>query len=266
MIRKAYIDTAEGQIHYRYRAGEGTPLILLHQTASSSAMFDAVMRELPAMGPVYALDTPGFGGSTRPVGKPTVASYVGTLLEAIDALGIKQFNLFGHHTGAAIACQMAAEHPERVLRLGMIGPVQLTEEERTAWHSAAVKPLTIDTEATHLQEVWQRVTHLDTQPIVYPVTAELATREAIDTLIAGDRWHEAYEAVFSQDFPALLAQVHCPLWFICGDGDVLYPYFKRACLARPDARVTELKGGAYILDQQPAHLAKLMFEFFTCNA
>lgn len=266
MIRKAYFDSGEGQIHYRYRAGEGTPWVLLHQTASSSAMFEAVMRELPATGAVYALDTPGFGGSTRPVCKPTVATYVSALLQAIDALGLKQFNLFGHHTGAAIACQLAAEHPERVLRLGMIGPVQLSEEERTAWRGSAIKPLTIELQGTHLYEVWQRVTHLDTQPIAYPATAELATREAIDTLIAGDRWHEAYEAVFNQDFPALLAQVRCPLWFACGEADVLYPYFQRACLARPDAWRTELKGGAYLLDQQPARMAELMVDFFTRNA
>ena len=147
----------------------------------------------------------------------------------------------------------------------MIGPVQLTEEERSAWRGSAIKPLTIDLQATHLHQAWQRVTHLDTQPIVYPTTAELATREAIDTLIAGDRWHEAYEAVFNQDFPAQLAQVRCPLWFVCGEADVLYPYFQRACLARPDARVTELKGGAYLLDQQPEQMARLMVDFFTRN-
>lgn len=262
MIRKGYVDSAEGQIHYRYRPGEGTPWILLHQTASSSAMFEAFMHELPETGAVYALDTPGFGGSTRPVGKPTMTSYIESLLQVINALGLKEFNLFGHHTGAAIACQLAAEHPERVLRLGMIGPVQLTEEERAMWHSAAVQPLTMDLSGTHLDEAWERVTHLDTQPVVYSTSVELATREVIDTLIAGDRWHEAYEAVFAQDFPAFMARVQCPILLICGDQDVLYPYFKRACAARPDAKAVELECGAYVLDQEPKMMAELIHKFF----
>ncbi|WP_417520212.1 alpha/beta fold hydrolase [Minwuia sp.] len=262
-VKKTYVDVADGQIHLRYVAGrQAVPTVFLHQTASSSAMYQAVMEQLGDLAPLYALDTPGFGGSYRPPLVPTTDYYVRALLEAIDALGIERFNLFGHHTGAALACQLAAQHPQRVRRLAMIGPVQLTEQERRLWRDSAVKPLTIDDQATHLAEVWQRVTHLDQQPIAYPPSTALATREAIDTLIAGDRWHEAYAAVFDQDFPAWLAQVDCPLLLICGDGDVLHPYFQRACQARPDAEVLELEAGAYVLDQQPQYMAQVIRTFF----
>lgn len=262
-ITKGYVPFTDGQLHYRFAPGAGAcPSVFLHQTASSSAMYSAVMQRLDDVGPLYALDTPGFGGSSRPAGKPDVSYYVDSLLQGIEALGIDEFNLFGHHTGAAIACQMAAEHPRRVRRLGMVGPVQLTAEERAVWQATAIKPLHIDHQATHLEQVWQRVTNLDSQPIAYPASAELATREAIDTLIAGDRWHEAYEAVFSQDFPACLDRVRCPILLVCGDGDVLYPYFQRACAARPDARAVVLKAGAYVLDQQPDVMAELIRDFF----
>lgn len=262
-VKKTYVDVADGQIHLRYVAGrQAVPTVFLHQTASSSAMYQAVMEQLGDLAPLYALDTPGFGGSYRPPLVPTTDYYVRALLEAVDALGIERFNLFGHHTGAALACQLAAQHPQRVRRLAMIGPVQLTEQERRLWRDSAVKPLTIDDQATHLAEVWQRVTHLDQQPIAYPPSTALATREAIDTLIAGDRWHEAYAAVFDQDFPAWLAQVDCPLLLICGDGDVLHPYFQRACQARPDAEVLELEAGAYVLDQQPQYMAQVIRTFF----
>lgn len=261
-VRKGYVDFRDGQIHYRYREGSGVPTVFLHQTASSSAMYQAVMERLEAMGPLYALDTPGFGGSSRPAGKPTVRYYVESVLAAVDALGLDSFNLFGHHTGAAIACQLAAEYPERVLRLGMIGPVQLTAEERAAWKSSAVRPLKMDAAATHLDQVWQRVTHLDGEFMDHAPGVMLATREAIDTLIAGDRWHEAYEAVFDQDFALYLSQVRCPLWFICGQSDVLYPYFQRACQARPEARATVLEAGAYVLDQQPEVMSRLIHTFF----
>lgn len=266
-VKKTYVDVADGQIHLRYVAGrQQVPTIFLHQTASSSGMYQVVMEQLTDLAPLYALDTPGFGGSYRPPRTPTTDYYVAALLQAIDALGIGEFNLFGHHTGAALACQMAAQHPQRVRCLAMIGPVQLTEQERSLWRDSAVKPLTIDAHATHLAEVWQRVTHLDQQPIAYPPSVALATREAIDTLIAGDRWHEAYAAVFDQDFPAWLARVRCPLLLICGDGDVLHPYFERANQARPDAQVLELKAGAYVLDQQPQYMAQVIRTFFQQTA
>lgn len=262
-VKKTYVDVADGQIHLRYVSGEGAvPTVFLHQTASSSAMYQAVMEQLEDLAPLYALDTPGFGGSYRPPQAPTSAYYVGSLMQAVDALGIEQFNLFGHHTGAALACELAAKYPQRVRKLGLIGPVQLTAQERSEWRDSAVKPLSIDAQATHLDEVWQRVTHLDQQPIAYPPSVALASREAIDTLIAGDRWHEAYAAVFNQDFPAYLAQVQCPLLLICGAADVLYPYFQRACQARPDAQVLELKAGAYVLDQEPDYMAQVMRSFF----
>lgn len=263
-ITKKYVPFQDGQIHVRQRQGnESVATVFLHQTASSSAMYEAVMQCLPQMGPLYALDTPGFGGSSRPKGKPDMDYYVQSMLEAIDALGIDEFNLFGHHTGSAIACQMAAQYPQRVRKLGMIGPVQLTAEERALWQSSAIKPLTMDLNGTHLDEAWQRVTHLDTQPIVHATSVGLATRELIDTLIAGDRWHEAYEAVFAQDFPAFFALVKCPILMVCGDQDVLYPYFSRACAARPDAQAIELECGAYVLDQQPEVMVKLIHDFFS---
>ena len=68
MIRKAYVETPDGQIHYRVKEGSGTPIVCFHQTASSSAMFERFMAAYPGPEPVYALDTPGFGGSFDPKG------------------------------------------------------------------------------------------------------------------------------------------------------------------------------------------------------
>lgn len=263
-IRKAYVDLADGQMHYRYSVSPkgGTPLVFLHQTASSSAMYQAVMEKLDGAFTMYALDTPGFGSSFRPPRKPDVAYYVNAVVEAMKALGISQCHLFGHHTGAAIACQLAADFPGHVEKLGMIGPVQLTQADRDLWQKTAIHPMLYAASGEHLQWTWQRVTNLDSQPIQYPPSPALATREAIDTLIAGDRWHEAYEAVFGQDFPACLARVKAPILMVCGDGDVLYPYFEAAKKARPDAKAVELKAGAYVLDQDPSKMAEILREFF----
>jgi hypothetical protein len=46
MIKKAYIDTPEGQIHYRFTGGPGVPLVLFHMTAASSSAFEPLMLAL----------------------------------------------------------------------------------------------------------------------------------------------------------------------------------------------------------------------------
>ena len=92
--------------------------------------------------------------------------------------------------------------------------------------------------------------------------SSLCHREAVDNLHAGERYHEAYLAVFNQDFPALLRQVACPLLLLlCGGEDVLLPYFKPACEARPDAKSLELPGGTYVVDEYPDVLASTIRTF-----
>ena len=67
-IVKGYVDTPHGQVHYRSSPGppEGTPLVLFHQTASSSAMYEALIGELGDAFWFFAPDTPGFGGTAAP--------------------------------------------------------------------------------------------------------------------------------------------------------------------------------------------------------
>jgi len=41
-IRKAYLDTSGGQVHFHMAPGNGLPVVFLHQTASSGRMCYAV--------------------------------------------------------------------------------------------------------------------------------------------------------------------------------------------------------------------------------
>src|SRR5512144_2358268 len=104
MILKGYANIGAGQVHYRRQHGPGRPVVCLHQTASSGAMWVKVMERMSGERPFVALDTPGFGGSfDPPVLPPSIGAYAEWLLEAIDALGIGQFHVLCHHTGACIA-------------------------------------------------------------------------------------------------------------------------------------------------------------------
>ena len=110
-IRKSYVDISGGQLHVRRIAAAAPAAVFLHQTASSGEMWAKVMDRLAGRWDLIALDTPGFGGSfdPDPDSEPSLDDYVGWIGAALDALGITRCHLVGHHTGSAIAVQLADE-------------------------------------------------------------------------------------------------------------------------------------------------------------
>jgi len=132
-MRMGYADTPLGQVHYRSAgARDGTPLLLLHQTASSSAMFEPLMEALGGEFWLLAPDTPGFGGTPRPAEQASIALYARCVRGFLDAMSVSRCMVFGHHTGASIAVQLAHDAPERVLRLALSGPTLLSPAQRSA--------------------------------------------------------------------------------------------------------------------------------------
>ena len=258
-MRHGYADTAGGQVHYRESGGSGPVIVMLHQTASSSRMFEALAPHLDGYR-VIALDTPGFGASDRLPGTPTVERYADALASAVDALGIGAHVLLGHHTGAAIATRWAADRPERVRALILFGALGMGAEERERWR-AGIPVIRIEESGEHLRAAWERVAAIDAVPVRYAPDAELRHRETVDMLTAGPRWTEAYEAVFAQDYESALAAVRSPTLLVCGTDDILRPYVEATAALNALVETVIPPGGAYLPDQEPAAMAELISSF-----
>jgi pimeloyl-ACP methyl ester carboxylesterase len=240
ILLKAYVRLAQGQLHYAFAPGTGTPLVFFHQTASSWRMWSKVIMRLERLGaPIYAFDTPGFGGSFDPEGETSMPHYAGWMAEAIDALAIGPAHIIGHHTGAAIACQLAADRPDLVASATMVGPLTLTPDERSEISKHAGPPFTPEKSGKYLLDNWNYLTAGGAAADVL-----LINREMSDMLRAHDGRAKAYASVWAQDFSALFAKLGCPLHILCGPDDDLLPYFERARALRPDAMATMLPGGA----------------------
>ena len=82
-VRKAYVDTRFGQIHYRYLAAGNSdaPVVFFHRTPVTSASFVPVMEGLAGWRPMVAFDTPGFGASFTP---EQLKSNLVALIEALN--------------------------------------------------------------------------------------------------------------------------------------------------------------------------------------
>jgi pimeloyl-ACP methyl ester carboxylesterase len=128
--RRAYFECRYGQLHVRTAFpstggfDERTPLVCLHENPRSSRTFAALLPELGTDRSVYACDTPGCGESDPPPAAPTIADYAGAIGDFLDALRLRETDVFGVGMGAAIAAELAIARPRGVRCLVLAGVPQ----------------------------------------------------------------------------------------------------------------------------------------------
>jgi pimeloyl-ACP methyl ester carboxylesterase len=261
-VSKGYADIAAGQIHFRRQQGPGVPVLCLHQTASSGAMWLKTMQRMRGERPFIALDTPGFGGSFDPPETPSsMAIYAQWMLEAMDELDIGTFHILSHHTGACIAAEMVARQPARVVSVAMIGPVPLTEAERNEFKQHYSTPFAPTRGGEYLQTTWEYLRGLGAG-----ADLNLHHREMVDTARAYMGRFMAYTNVWRQDFIPLLMSIKVPLLLMCAEDDVLWPFFGRARELRPDADAAVLKGANFEPDLDPDGLVQAYRSFLQAHS
>src|SRR3954464_885287 len=111
--------SAQRLVRVRHYEGVGTPIVFLHGLLDSSEGWHEVASR--SQRPCYALDLPGFGGSTCP-SYERVASYARDVARTIDELGLGRFVLVGHSFGGAVATALAEQRPNQVASLLLIAP------------------------------------------------------------------------------------------------------------------------------------------------
>lgn len=252
-IRRGYVETVHGQVHYR-TLGSGRALVLLHQTASASAMFEPLLPELH--GWRIAPDTPGFGQSFRPSTPLTISFCAEVLHEALLNLGVTACDVFGHHTGAAIAVQMAHSYSNFVRRLLLCGPPLLSADQKASLQ-AGLKPFAIDQAGAHFTTVWERLRRRDPA-----LPLEIVHRETLLTLSAGEYALQTYHAVFAQDFAGQLAALDIPVLVMAGEHDTLRPSLEPAFAQLRQGQMHVIPDGTtYVCDREPQVVARLIREF-----
>jgi len=261
-IGRAYAACSFGQVHYRYAGAPGAPLlVLLHQTPSTSEMYEPLMRELAGDFRLLAPDTPGMGLSDPAAATFSIAAAASGLAEFLDELGIDRCHLFGHHTGASIAVQIAYEQPDLVGAVALSGPTLLDDELRRKLPLAA-GPFAQSENGDHVVAMWQRMRNKDSD-----ASPEIALRETLNGLLLGERYGEVYAAVVEQDFGSQLAALECPVLVFAGTGDPLFAQLDAACeLLRHGQRGTIADARTYICETHSVEVAGLLRDFYPAEA
>ena len=154
-IKRGFADLAHGQIHYRTQ-GSGNPIALLHASPGSSKQQVGLISDLSDEMHVFAPDTPGNGDSTAlPLESPTIVDLAPGVLAYLDTMGLDRVDLYGSHTGAAIASELAIMAPDRVKRIVLDGVQLLTDEECAEVMARYAFPFTPDLEGGYLMRAFQ---------------------------------------------------------------------------------------------------------------
>jgi pimeloyl-ACP methyl ester carboxylesterase len=257
---RSFVQTKRARIHVAM-IGSGETLLLLHQTPRS---WDEFRDVLPLLGQRYraiAMDTVGFGDSDAlPAGEDSIESWAACAFDLLDELGVAKAALVGHHTGSAIAIEMAAARPERIRALVLSAPSYVDAARRAAM---ADKKKTIDqttpsSDGRHLLELWQM-----RQPFYPPDDTELLDRFVVDALKAGRLAAEGHRIVNRYVMETQAPLVRCPTLVISPTADPhAYPMGSKVAGAIAGASLIEVPGGMVPLpDQMPDAFASATLSF-----
>ncbi|HWH32961.1 MAG TPA: alpha/beta fold hydrolase, partial [Egibacteraceae bacterium] len=110
---------------------DAPPVILLHGLGASKVSLLPVVAGLSAHHRVIALDFPGFGKSSSPVGAPYDAAWFAKVVRrTMDAAEVDSAFLVGNSMGGRVSVELALQSPERVRGIGLLCPAVAFDEYR----------------------------------------------------------------------------------------------------------------------------------------
>lgn len=232
-IDRGFARIDEGLVHYRERPGDGAepaPMLMLHPSPGSSRAVETLLLAFPGGRRIIAPDTLGNGDSAPPAAtQPDLAYYADALDRFCDAMSLGAVDIFGIHTGAHIALELAARSPTRVRRIVLDGVLALSDGEREEYLANYAPPRRPDAHGSQFFWAWQ---YLRDQMIFFPhfrkdpehlrvagaFDPQFLHDLTLDLLKALPTYHLAYEAVFRHDLDRTLPGVRCPvLWLDTGE-------------------------------------------------
>ena len=260
-IERAFVPISTGRVHVA-ACGAGQAILLLHQTPRS---WDEYRDVLPLLGKHYraiAMDTAGFGDSDPlPDGQDSIEAWAAAAHEVLTTLGCSSAVIAGHHTGAAIAVEMAASRPDRVEALILSACPYVDAARRARIPSGkAIDHAMTQPDGAHLLELWA------IRQAFYPAgRTDLLERFMIDALKAGPRAAGGHRVVGRYVMETRLPLVRCPTLVIAPTADPhAHPHAPSVAAAIAGSRLIEIADGTVPLpDHMPQAFAAAIDQFLS---
>ena len=233
-MRRAYVDAGWGQVHYR-ESGTGPTLACLHATAYSGRSLTPLMPHVPSRR-VVVVDTPGYGGSDGPPAPVAFEAYATAMADALERISPDApVDLFGYHTGALIATELAAQRPALVRRMVLMGVPFFAGPARQAWRRKLVHPTQLTDDFEQFRGRWDYFV----TDRADGVSLARGFENFVDELYVYPREWWAHAALFDYEAAARLPLIECPV-LVLNPVTPLAEFSRAAAAAIPGALIREM--------------------------
>jgi pimeloyl-ACP methyl ester carboxylesterase len=214
----------------------GMPLILLHGVTDSWRSFEPLLPHLPPSFRVFAITQRGHGDSSRPSDGYRYVDFAEDLRAFMDVLHIPAAVVVGHSMGGLIAERFAIDHPERTLRLIIIGSFKTivgNDGVRELW-SSTISKLENPVSAAFVRDFQQST-------LARPVPPDFFEAVVNESLKVPARvWRDTFTEFLRQDHSSALGRVTAPALILWGDRDAF------SGRAEQDALVASIPGARFV--------------------
>jgi pimeloyl-ACP methyl ester carboxylesterase len=245
-IRRGFVDVSHGQTHYRMAGDAGEPLVIIHASPGSSRQQVRLIEDFAGEAQVFAPDTPGNGDS-----EPEMTRLAQAVLEFLDAKRLDKVRVYGSHTGASIATELAILAPDRVSHLVLDGLSAMSPEEMEDVLANYAFPFVPDLDGAYLIRLFQ---FCRDQYLFFPWykrtragrrdgglgSAEDLHAWVTEVMKGAQTYHLNYRAAFKWQPAPRLPQVRCPTLLMAAINDPLFDHSRDAAPFLPDGRFVEL--------------------------
>lgn len=236
-IHKGFV-VVDGRALHFVRMGKGPPVIMLHASPCSAKVMLPIQKEWAGHFTTFAFDLPGFGLSDMLEKSPlATADLADAIAGGIRALGLGQVSLYGRHTGAGVAVELARRHPllvSMVLTDGFPVFANPYTEDRIREYLPPIEP---KWDGSHLVWTWFRYRE---QHIFWPwdrsvqehradtdvPDVDFLYRGTVELLQAADTYAEVYASAFRHPGLAMISEVTPPVCYGNRPGDSQYKTLK----------------------------------------
>ncbi len=234
-VRRDYVATSVGRVLIRKAGSENQqpPLLLLHQSPASSRGLEPLLLEMAKDRLVITLDNPGNGDSPALTGKPTITDVARVVAEVVDNLGLDEYDLYGTHTGALIAMEVALADVDRVRRLILDGVPMFSAAETEEYLARYALPMEVRADGTQLLWAWNFLrdgalwwpwynrTADGTRLGIGVHAPEVLHEELVEFMKGARTYHLNYQAAFAYPTRVRLPLLGLPVCLCSSDADIL---------------------------------------------
>jgi pimeloyl-ACP methyl ester carboxylesterase len=206
---------------------KGEPLLLLHGYTDTSRSWTLVAPYL-FRHRLLIPDQRGHGGSDKPACCYSATVFAEDARLFLDSMKVKKAAVAGHSLGSMVAMTLAAEHPDRVTKIALIGSTALVPVKRGdwLWTNAHALKAPLDPNSDFLRE-W----HPANQPT--PVDKAFATAAMAEILaIPLHVWRGVIRELAEVPAGRHAADVRAPVLILFGGKDPLFPAEHHAALVK----------------------------------